>query len=186
MSSELQQILENNYVSYMVLKIFIDSDDKELIEKYNIYINERNHKMTKDPYHIDAGFDLFTPEDMMLTPYTKKVDYKIICSAKMQYNTPINKTQNTGFYLYPRSSISKTCWRLANSVGIIDAGYRGHLMGVFNSITDISSPQVEKFDRIVQICAPGLVPIMAVIVGSITELGEETTRGEGGFGSTGL
>ena len=31
------------------------------------------------------------------------------------------------FYVYPRSSISKTPLRMANSVGIIDSGYRGNL-----------------------------------------------------------
>jgi dUTPase len=37
----------------------------------------------------------------------------------------------------------------------------------------------------VQICAPGLVPILVQIVDSMEELGGETARGGGGFGSTG-
>jgi dUTPase len=37
---------------------------------------------------------------------------------------------------------------------------------------------------LVQICAPGLVPIIVELVDSLEELGE-TARGEGGFGSTG-
>jgi dUTPase len=36
-----------------------------------------------------------------------------------------------------------------------------------------------------QICAPSLVPIYVHIVNSVEELGPNTSRGEGGFGSTG-
>lgn len=114
---------------------------------------------------------------------------------------PDNKTNkkinyisyNTGFYMYPRSSLSKTQLRLANSVGIIDAGYRGNLMAMFdvvninyenrqNSNTDYIG---KAYERYIQICAPGLVPIIVKIVNSIEELGSTTQRGDGGFGSTG-
>jgi len=42
-----------------------------------------------------------------------------------------------------------------------------------------------KFDRYIQICAPGLVPILVEVVNTKEELGEKTERGDGGFGSTG-
>ena len=44
---------------------------------------------------------------------------------------------------------------------------------------------MEKYSRLLQICAPGLVPIYVNIVNSLEELGPTTSRGEGGFGSTG-
>jgi dUTPase len=44
---------------------------------------------------------------------------------------------------------------------------------------------VKKFDRLLQICAPSLVPIVIEIVDTFEELGQETLRGNGGFGSTG-
>ena len=86
--------------------------------------------------------------------------------------------------MYPRSSISKSKLRLANNVGIIDAGYRGHLMGMFDCIYE-DKLLVNKFDRHLQICAPGLIPIMVTMVATKEELGVKTSRGEGGFGSTG-
>jgi dUTP pyrophosphatase len=102
------------------------------------------------------------------------------------------KNFNTGYYMYPRSSLSKTQIRLANSVGIIDAGYRGHLMGMFDvvnipdTVNDMEADYFGKeYDRYLQICAPGLVPIIIEIVNSKQDLGDETERGEGGFGSTG-
>ena len=102
-----------------------------------------------------------------------------------------------GFYLYPRSSISKTRMRLANSVGIIDAGYRGDLIaavdtiGVFGS-TDIwhtwkeTLSPIKKYDRYFQVCAPDLSPFLVHIVPTEAGLGTPTARGHGGFGSTGV
>jgi dUTPase len=77
--------------------------------------------------------------------------------------------------------------------GIIDSGYRGHLIGMFDVIhssknqTEINAPDFygAKYERYLQICAPSLVPIVVEVVGSMEELGEETERGDGGFGSTG-
>jgi dUTP pyrophosphatase len=85
--------------------------------------------------------------------------------------------------MYARSSISKTQLRLANNVGIIDAGYRGHLIGMFD-LPAANTEHIAKFDKYLQICAPGLVPIFVELVGSKEDLGEQTERGEGGFGST--
>ena len=89
--------------------------------------------------------------------------------------------------MHPRSSISKSKLRLANATGIIDSGYRGHLIGMFDlvNLSDNEEYVVEKLDRLLQICAPGLVPIVVEIVNTFEELGGETERGSGGFGSSG-
>jgi dUTP pyrophosphatase len=94
-----------------------------------------------------------------------------------------NKFFFTPFYTYARSSISKTPLRLANNQGIIDAGYRGSLIGMLDCIK--CKYYTEPYSRLLQICAPGLVPIYVEIVDTIDELGPNTLRGEGGFGSTG-
>ena len=91
----------------------------------------------------------------------------------------------SAFYLYPRSSLgSKTKLRLANSVGIIDSGYRGNLMAVLDNINPNKDHLCMEDDRLVQICTPTLEPFLVTFVSNETEL-EETTRGSGGFGSTG-
>jgi dUTP pyrophosphatase len=177
------------YDKYMHLKLFVDSDDKDLLNKYIESINEHNFKMTNNLHHIDAGFDLFCPSQIRFTSSgVNKLDYQIVCSAKIinsAESVDNNNEFNTGFYMYPRSSISKSNLRLANNVGIIDAGYRGHLMGMFDVIYK-NEIDVNKFDRHLQICAPGLIPIVVQLVNSREELGEETARGDGGFGSTGI
>ena len=179
----LSQNLLCKYEKYMLLKIFVDSDDTELINKYSKSIEEHNIKIN-NTNHIDAGFDLYSPETKRFTSTSvNKLDYKIVCSSEIIYKT--HHSHCTGYYMYPRSSISKSNLRLANNVGIIDAGYRGHLIGMFDVIYK-DEITIEKFDRNLQICAPGLIPIIAELVTSMDDLGEKTLRGEGGFGSTGL
>jgi dUTPase len=167
----------------MVLKIFLDSSDNILKNKYIDAANSHNNELVKSPTMIDAGFDLFAPEFYTASSPLNKIDFKLMCSAIMVLDS--GKIYNTGYYMYPRSSLSKTKLRLANATGIIDAGYRGHLMGMFDLIGNDELYTVQQYDRLLQICAPGLVPIVVEIVNSVEELGEQTKRGEGGFGSTG-
>ena len=58
-------------------------------------------------------------------------------------------------------------------------------MGMFDIIYD-DNVIINKFDRHLQICAPGLIPIVVELVDLREELGVETIRGNGGFGSTGV
>ena len=206
------------YDRFMLLQVFVDLDDEKLIQKYKEKIDSHNSKVLQSlnntddgdnsKNHIDAGFDLFVPHDIDSSADCKdenntqfKIDHKIACSAVMF--TSSGKRYNTGYYLYPRSSLSKTEIRLANSVGIIDSGYRGHLIGVFDhkptppsdnvmvyneSTHKFSRPTkrlVSAYDRVLQVCAPSLVPILVEIVDKVESLGT-TERGNKGFGSSGL
>ena len=184
MATTLQNDLINIYGKIMHLKIFVDSSDNQLLDKYIGAINEHHLKILNNLDHIDAGFDLFSPSEYTMTSSkVNKLDYQVICSSKIvTYDR--NVANNTGFYMYPRSSISKSNLRLANNVGIIDSGYRGHLIGMFDVIYQ-NEITVNKYDRHVQICAPELIPIIVELVSSREELGVITSRGEGGFGSTG-
>jgi dUTP pyrophosphatase len=198
----------------MHLSIYVDGDD-ELKKKYMNAALTHNDKLLKDPHFYDAGFDLFLPkngnknevslygEGMRFftlssenTSLINKVNFNVKCCAKM-YNRLEDeedvkkKFYFSPFYTYMRSSMSKTPLRLANNQGIIDAGYRGSLIGMFDCIYSNSLSQnvdyyVEPYSRVLQICAPGLVPIYVDIVDTVQDLGPNTFRGEGGFGSTGV
>jgi dUTP pyrophosphatase len=82
--------------------------------------------------------------------------------------------------IFPRSSISKTAHSLRNAVGVIDSGYRGEIMLKFD-INTHNSPVYEIGDRIGQIV---ILPYPQVEFDEVFEL-SKTTRGKGGFGSTG-
>ena len=148
----------------MILKLL--PDNSNVSEYY------RNHST----YHEgDCGLDLFFPENVTLEPKTMKlINLQIKCEA-------LNNSMDAyvSYYLYPRSSISKTPLRMANSVGIIDSGYRGNLMVAVDNISD-ESYTIEAGQRLFQICSPTLDSISFDIVNQLTE----TSRGSGGFGST--
>ena len=124
----------------------------------------------------DAGLDLYCPCNLEILPgETKCIDLKIQCEGLSD-----NDARNVCYYLYPRSSISKSSLRMANSTGIIDAGYRGNIMVAVDNI-DNEPYTNEKGTRLFQICGPTLEPITMDIVDELSN----SERGSNGFGSTG-
>lgn len=174
-----------------ILKIYIgdvtnDIQDKyredvlnrqSLVEQYirHYYTNNTKH----EDIHIDAGFDLYVP-----------LSYSVDSKSLVKVNTHVKMAMYynsipCGFYLYPRSSTgTKTPLRLANSVGVIDSGYRGHCIAAFDN-NSYNTYHINIGDRLVQICSGNLMyPIYPIIVDDLDELGS-TLRGTSGFGSTG-
>lgn len=173
---------------FAILKLYVNNP--ELQQKYKQKAHEHNEKMLFNDYP-DSGFDLFVPEIESFTEQfsCKMIDFQI--KAEMLYSKTGSKEKrdwiSSGYYLYPRSSISKTPLMLANHTGIIDSGYRGVIKGAFRHLNHVSIENpyhVEKHTRLLQICHPTLCPILVTIVNSESKL-SDTTRGEGGFGSTG-
>jgi dUTPase len=186
------QTLLSRYDKVMYLKLFVSNNDTDLKNRYLNAAAIHNSKVLDPNNHfLDAGFDLFVPNSgdfnnnnnyiFHVNNTLLKINHQVICSAQMYTDT--NKVYNTGYYMDPRSSISKTSYRLANSRGIIDSGYRGNLIGMLDIVPGIPSTQIEKYDRLLQICAPSLVPIYVEIVDFLGE--EGTERGTGGLGSSG-
>lgn len=188
----------------MFLTIFVDNDDQTLKNKYIEAAERHNNKWLNDdelPQFYDAGFDLFTPNNSlsidvnnMYSPGLVKIDFQVKCCAQIckylsdGFQVP---TIYTPFYTYGRSSISNSPFRLANNQGIIDAGYRGNLIGKFDQ-QNKDTPHVlsnylvaNPYSRLLQICAPKLMPILVQVVDSFDQLGPRTSRGDNGFGSTG-
>ena len=129
----------------------------------------------------DSGLDLYCPETITIYPgETTCINLQIQCEAFSGYGGQAPSDRNISYYLYPRSSLAKTPLRLANSVGIIDAGYRGNICAFVDNIKD-EPYRIDQGTRLFQICSPTLEPIEYTIVNALSE----TTRGSGGFGSTG-
>ena len=82
--------------------------------------------------------------------------------------------------IFPRSSIRNMGLELSNSVGVIDAGYRGEIQATFNK-NGVKDEFYKVGDRIMQIV---IVPHPVVQFVEVDEL-TESSRGNGGFGSTG-
>ena len=125
----------------------------------------------------DAGLDLYCPEDIVIEPkQMKQIDLGIQCEAI----SDSDNRKNVSYYLRTRSSISKTPLRLANSVGIIDSGYRGNIIAAVDNISD-EPYEVNRGQRLFQITGRYLEAIELYLVEDLSN----TERGAGGFGSTG-
>lgn len=102
----------------------------------------------------------------------------------IEYGTSLAMEIPAGFVglVFPRSSISKKELTLANSVGVIDAQYRGEIKLRFSSRGNAMYPLYYKIgDRIGQIM---IIPRPSISFKEVEEL-EDSTRGSGGFGSSG-
>ena len=149
------------------LKIVFNPDHKDYLEtKYK----------SKDTQFIsDTGFDIYLPEDITVKPYdTTFINLGIRC----EYS---DNNSSYGYHLYPRSSISKTKLRLANSVGIIDPNYRGYLIAAVDNISD-KEQKLSKGERYFQLVFVKTEKPEGIV---FTDKLSETDRGSGGFGSTG-
>jgi dUTP diphosphatase len=82
----------------------------------------------------------------------------------------------------PRSGLaSRTGLTLANSPGLIDAGYRGEVTCAVVNLDREQAVRVRRGDRIAQLV---VVAVPKVVPRWVDEL-PESDRGEGGFGSSG-
>lgn len=163
-----------------VLKIFVEDEHETLRAFYRARIQDHNTKIYNS--FPDSGFDLGLPKDVELVKkISNKISLRVHCAM---FSNNVAKIPQA-YYLYPRSSIVKTPMRLANSVGIIDSGYRGEIKAFVDMIDDsMNSFSALAMDRYFQICHPTLRPFKVIMVNTLDELGH-TDRGEGGFGSTG-
>ena len=116
-----------------------------------------------------AGFDLTC----------SRIDYgtrQMVCHTDVAFEIP------EGYFglLLPRSSVSRTQLRLANSAGVIDSDYRGEVSFVFDTPFVGPSPY-QPGDRVGQILILPCPPVELVQSDTLSD----TERGAGGYGSTG-
>lgn len=132
----------------------------------------------------DAGFNLLMPRDVEIPPMgpggrAHVVDLEVCgrCAAGGNYSA---------FQIVFRSSAGRdTPLGLANSIGIVDAGYQGPLKIALRNYSD-APYTLKKGAAIVQIIRPNLEPArVAVVSESHPAFSMATARGAGGFGSTG-
>lgn len=123
-----------------------------------------------------AGLDLYalTPFDTVTIPagHTVKVGTGICMEIPNGYFGAI----------FARSGLAtKRGLRPANCVGVIDSDYRGEIIVALHNDTD-NDEVINCGDRIAQIV---IIPYLPVTLSEVNEL-SDTTRGDGGFGSTGV
>jgi len=127
------------------------------------------------------NFDTDAGADLTATSMIFKRDM-VIYGTGLAFEIP------KGYYMQivPRSSVMKYDLELVNSIGIIDADYRGEVKFVFRRTAHLS--EFKEFqeiygirDRIGQAIIRKLIPTGYVEVEELSE----SDRGIGGFGSSG-
>lgn len=141
---------------------------KLLVEK----INERA-VIPFQAHEGDAGMDLFSIEEAILQPMERKL---IHTGIKIQL------PKNTEAQIRPRSGLAlKNGITVLNTPGTIDEGYRGEI-GII--LINLGSEEF-KVDLGMKIAQMVIKSTLTIEVEEVVEL-TETTRGEDGFGSTGV
>ena len=136
--------------------------------------NAEVKQLYKDHGHFhdgDAGLDVYIINEQTVQPdETTLIHLQIACESE----------DGRPYLLMPRSSIAKTPLRLCNSIGLIDGGYRGEIMAVVDNIKK-DPYTLRPGQRLFQLVAMDGSPIHFAFVDELSD----STRGDGGFGSTG-
>lgn len=127
------------------------------------------------PHHAhtgDAGLDLTSREGILIPPHSIKT---------VKTGVHVEIPNGCVGLLFPRSSCAKRGVTLANSVGVIDSGYRGEIHLQLYNLNPDDDIRIMRGERLCQLV---IVPFMPCECVGVRELGE-TERGDDGLGSTG-
>lgn len=136
-------------------------------------INKFNHPLPKYQTELSAGMDLYANIEENIT--LKSLERKLVPTGLF-----LELPAGVEAQIRPRSGLAlKNGVTVLNSPGTIDADYRGEI-GVI--LVNLSAEEftVANGDRIAQMV---IAKYETAVLEEVTILGE-TTRGDGGFGST--
>lgn len=122
----------------------------------------------------DAGLDLFAAESRTLAPFER---------ALVGTGIAIALPEGYAGFVQPRSGLAlKRGLTFVNTPGLIDCHYRGEIKLIAINLDPAVSLVVERGEKIAQLV------IQRVETAVITEVDglDDTERGDGGFGSTGV
>lgn len=125
-------------------------------------------------YEGDAGLDLRASEDVVLHPFERR-----LISTGLSVAIP----EGYAGFVLPRSGLAlKQGLSMANTPGLIDAHYRGELKICAINLDPQQDIEVKRGDRIAQLVIQQVPIVRLVEVDAL----DETDRGSGGFGSSGV
>jgi dUTP pyrophosphatase len=126
-------------------------------------------KLPERAHPTDAGADLFSYESLEIYPNEQKL---------VDTGIAIKIPQGFAGFVYNRSSQGKKGITIPHSVGVIDSGYRDTIKVLLKNIGD-DPYKITAGDRIAQLV------IQKVELVQFKDIWNDSTRGTGGFGSTG-
>ncbi|MGV0992798.1 MAG: dUTP diphosphatase [Mycobacterium sp.] len=139
---------------------------------------DRDLPMPSRAHDGDAGVDLYSAEDVELAPGQRSLVATGIAVAIPHGMVGL---------IHPRSGLAaRVGLSIVNSPGTVDAGYRGEIKVSLINLDPAEPITIRRGDRIAQLLVQRVELPELVEVGSFDEAGlGETTRGQGGHGSSG-
>lgn len=125
-------------------------------------------------YEGDAGLDLRSNEDVVLAPFERRL---------VGTGLAIAIPDGYAGFVQPRSGLAlKKGLSMANTPGLVDAHYRGELKVCAVNLDAREPISISRGERIAQLV---IQRVPQVRLHEVEEL-DQTDRGEGGFGSSGV
>lgn len=122
----------------------------------------------------DAGLDLYSSADVMLEPFQRTL---------IPTGIAVAIPEGYAGFVQPRSGLAiKHGLSLVNTPGLIDSHYRGEIKIIAINLDPGQHISISRGDKIAQLV---IQRVECVDLIEVSEL-DETVRGEGGFGSTGV
>ena len=129
---------------------------------------------TPEYAHIgDAGLDLYSAVDCILRPSERR---------KVPTGIKIAIPEGYAGFVQPKSGLAiKNGLSLVNTPGLIDSGYRGEVCAILINLDPEEDFVIKRGDKICQLVIQKVEHAEIIIIDSLGN----SSRGEGGFGSTG-
>jgi dUTP pyrophosphatase len=122
----------------------------------------------------DAGMDLYSAADVSIAPGQRTL---------VPTGVAVAIPEGYAGFVQPRSGLAiKQGLSLVNTPGLIDSHYRGEIKVIAINLDPESAIDIKRGDKIAQLV---IQPVACCELREVTQL-DETQRGEGGFGSTGI
>ena len=122
----------------------------------------------------DAGLDLYAAHDLTLSPGERSL---------VATGVAVAIPKNHAGFVQPRSGLAlRSGLSFVNTPGLIDSHYRGEIKVIAVNLDPQSTLEIHRGDKIAQLVVQRVERCVPV---EFEEL-DETVRGEGGFGSTGV
>jgi len=122
----------------------------------------------------DAGLDLYSAENRILQPFER---------ALISTGIAVAIPDGCAGFVQPRSGLAiKRGLSLVNTPGLIDSHYRGEIKVIAINLDAHTPIEIGRGEKIAQLV---IQRVERVELAEVIEL-DETARGEGGFGSTGI
>lgn len=140
----------------------------------NIQRLDNDVELPRYAYPGDAGLDLRSNADLVIEPFERRL---------IPTGLAIAIPEGYAGFVQPRSGLAlRQGLSFPNTPGLIDSHYRGELKVVAINLDPHNPIRIKRGDRIAQLVIQE-VPVVSLV--EVKEL-DETDRGSGGFGSSGV